>query len=246
MMISDTALLFLIAHILGDYYFRNWRSTDEREHRFVTVTAHGLYYAATMMLLSAALALLGSDRRMILAGAIVSALHLMADIITFAISAKNKARENTRDAALYLSDQLVHWAAVLVVVEWFCVRHLGCVVTQPIPREMIKWGVLLLLILKPGNITFRKLFSKYEDLRDDASSEPGAGALIGSLERVLCAIFLALDQYAAIGLIYTAKSIARFKKIELNQRFAEYYLIGTLFSILFVLVSFLILMRIIA
>ncbi len=245
MMISDAALLYLIAHILGDYYFRKRGPTDEKEHRSVAVVVHGLYYAATMMLLSAALALLGSDRRIILAGAIVSALHLLADFITFAISAKNKARENTGAAALYLSDQLVHWAAVLVVIEWFYVRHLGCVVTQPIPREMIKWGVLLMLILKPGNITFRKLFSKYEDLRDDASSEPGAGALIGSLERVLCAIFLALDQYAAIGLIYTAKSIARFKKIELNQRFAEYYLIGTLFSILYVLVSFLVIMRVV-
>ncbi|MGH2066430.1 DUF3307 domain-containing protein, partial [Aerococcus sp. L_4] len=67
---------------------------------------------------------------------------------------------------------------------------------------------------------------------------PGAGAMIGNLERILSAIFLSLNALSSIGLIYTAKSIARFKLIEENQGFAEYYLIGTLFSILFVVVSY--------
>lgn len=67
---------------------------------------------------------------------------------------------------------------------------------------------------------------------------PGAGAIIGNLERVLSAIFLAMNQITAIGFIYTAKSIARFKEIEENKGFAEYYLIGTLFSILYVVVAY--------
>lgn len=60
----------------------------------------------------------------------------------------------------------------------------------------------------------------------------GAGALIGSLERILSAILLAGGQIAAIGLIFTAKSIARFDRIQKDQRFAEYYLIGSLSSML--------------
>ena len=62
--------------------------------------------------------------------------------------------------------------------------------------------------------------------------------MIGNLERLLSAIFLGTGQAAAIALIYTAKSIARFKKIEEKQGFAEYYLIGTLYSILYVVVFY--------
>ena len=45
-------------------------------------------------------------------------------------------------------------------------------------------------------------------------------------------IFLALNQYAALGLVLTAKSIARYDKIAKDEQFAEYYLLGTLLSTL--------------
>ena len=62
--------------------------------------------------------------------------------------------------------------------------------------------------------------------------------MIGNLERILSVIFLSMGNPSGIGLIYTAKSIARFKQIGENKRFAEYYLIGTLYSILFTLSSY--------
>ena len=82
-----------------------------------------------------------------------------------------------------------------------------------------------------------RIFQKYH-FTTDAESVPGAGAVIGNLERILSAIFLAMNQITAIGFIYTAKSIARFKEIEENKGFAEYYLIGTLFSILYVVIAY--------
>ncbi len=39
----------------------------------------------------------------------------------------------------------------------------------------------------------------------------------------------------AIGLVLTAKSIARYDKISRSSTFAEYYLIGTLASLIMVL-----------
>ncbi len=64
----------------------------------------------------------------------------------------------------------------------------------------------------------------------------GAGALIGLLERALVLTFVLLGQYTAIGLILTAKSIARYKELE-DRHFAEYYLIGTLSSMLFAILA---------
>lgn len=59
-----------------------------------------------------------------------------------------------------------------------------------------------------------------------------AGATIGVLERMLVLTLVLLGQYAAIALIFAAKSIARFEELK-DREFAEYYLIGTLSSILF-------------
>lgn len=66
-----------------------------------------------------------------------------------------------------------------------------------------------------------------------------AGRYIGILERLLITTLIIcwpkLDA-AAVGLIFSAKSIARFPEFS-KQRFAEYYLIGTLTSFIVAIVS---------
>ena len=59
-----------------------------------------------------------------------------------------------------------------------------------------------------------------------------AGAMVGFLERALILTFILLGEYVSIGLVLTAKSIARFEELK-NRKFSEYFLIGTLSSILF-------------
>lgn len=58
-----------------------------------------------------------------------------------------------------------------------------------------------------------------------------AGAYIGFFERILVIIFIYLKAYSALGFVITAKSVARYDNIVKNQKFAEYFLIGTLYSI---------------
>ena len=64
-----------------------------------------------------------------------------------------------------------------------------------------------------------------------ASGVPGAGRLIGILERTLVLFLVFYGQWAAAVLLLTAKSIARFEDLK-DRRFAEYYLVGTLTSLL--------------
>lgn len=64
-----------------------------------------------------------------------------------------------------------------------------------------------------------------------ASGVPGAGRLIGILERTLVLFLVFYGQWAAAVLLLTAKSIARFEELK-DRRFAEYYLVGTLASLL--------------
>lgn len=62
------------------------------------------------------------------------------------------------------------------------------------------------------------------------------GQVIGYLERILIFALVLVGQWTAIGFILTAKSVARFKKLE-KQEFAEYYLLGTLASTLVALAA---------
>lgn len=71
------------------------------------------------------------------------------------------------------------------------------------------------------------------------SKNNNAGRFIGTLERIIILIFLSIGQYSAIGLVLTAKSIARYERISKEKKFAEYYLLGTLLSTLYaIIVSF--------
>jgi len=80
-----------------------------------------------------------------------------------------------------------------------------------------------------------KMWLKPYSSQVESSGIKGAGFLIGVFERVLVFTFVLTDQYAAISIIFAAKSIARFS--ELNKRnFAEYYLLGTFASITIALV----------
>lgn len=144
-----------------------------------------------------------------------------------------------KERLLFFIDQAVHIIIILLIGEFLLKGNLNNVSAGLVNVTYLRWLLLLLLITKPANIIFKIAFKKYE-LEKSANdvTEAGAGALIGSLERILSIIFLAINSISAIGLIYTAKSIARFKQIEENRRFAEYYLIGTLYSILFALVSY--------
>ncbi len=64
----------------------------------------------------------------------------------------------------------------------------------------------------------------------------GAGATIGVLERWMVLALVWANQWAGVGLVLTAKSVARFKRMD-EQAFAEVYLIGTMASVLVAMVT---------
>ncbi|MFD1675079.1 DUF3307 domain-containing protein [Alicyclobacillus fodiniaquatilis] len=64
-----------------------------------------------------------------------------------------------------------------------------------------------------------------------AEPDPGRGALIGYLERLIVMFLVCGQAYAAIAFIATAKSLVRFKQME-HREWAEYFLVGTLSSML--------------
>ncbi|PYP17701.1 MAG: hypothetical protein DMD52_03905 [Gemmatimonadetes bacterium] len=70
--------------------------------------------------------------------------------------------------------------------------------------------------------------------RTAGAIEISRGRAIGALERALALTLVLLGEYTAIGWIIAAKSLARFRALE-DREFAEYFLIGTLASLLLAL-----------
>jgi hypothetical protein len=67
-----------------------------------------------------------------------------------------------------------------------------------------------------------------------SESELKRGRIIGVLERAIALTFVLLGEFGALGLVIAAKALARVRQLE-NADFAEYFLIGTLASLLLAL-----------
>lgn len=89
-----------------------------------------------------------------------------------------------------------------------------------------------------ANIFIQNFLNEYKPEKNDEiiKADNKAGRRIGTLERLIMLIFLSKDQFVALGFVLTAKSIARYDRITKDEKFAEYYLLGTLVSTLYVII----------
>lgn len=70
-----------------------------------------------------------------------------------------------------------------------------------------------------------------EQVGEGDDAEVRRGRVIGMLERSILLTLALLGQWQTIGFVVAAKSLARYRQLD-EQHFAEYYLIGTLASLL--------------
>lgn len=71
--------------------------------------------------------------------------------------------------------------------------------------------------------------------------ELNRGRLIGNLERIVLTIVVAAGSYSALGFLIAAKGLVRFEEFEKSREFTEYFLVGSLSSVLVALCAGLIL-----
>ena len=223
-------VLFL-AHLIGDFYLQPNRLAKWKAGSFWGVLVHSLIYAAAQF---ASLILLGGG--MIWAVTIASATHLLIDGIKhFAFDRRNGGRPDKR---VFCTDQALHLAIVFLSALWMTANFELCVPPYAAEFEkligmnaysLLSYTAMLAAVMKPANIFIRVMISGFVDNNEDKAKGPVSGRMIGSLERILVIILLLLKQYASVAIVFTAKSIARFKLLD-DREFAEYYILGTLLS----------------
>jgi len=96
--------------------------------------------------------------------------------------------------------------------------------------------VALWLITGAGNALCRSLFVLTGLGKAEAAvTVRPAGWLIGWLERLLLAIGMLAHSWEVLVAVVALKTVARFKELD-DQEFAEQFLVGSLFSVLWAIV----------
>ncbi len=239
-MFKSLLALFLLAHILGDFYWQSAALAKNKESKFSALLWHGLlYYAAAILCL-----IPFYSPTLFIVISLLAALHLTVDIIKQLFTKKSRNK-----TALYITDQLLHLSFIFVATVFLSSQGYDHRLLTPVDHvfsfedvsRFYTYLCLMLLIIKPANITIKQLLWEYRPLDSDNPGIKNAGAFIGILERIIILLFLYMHQYSAIGLVLTAKSVARYNRIAEDKQFAEYYLLGTLLSTLFVIAGYLVL-----
>lgn len=252
-MFKTLFVLLLAGHVLGDFYFQNDFLAKKKETSLSWLLLHGLFYWLALLLVCLPV----MTPVLALAACAAGALHLAVDGVKTLYGRRKRRPAGERGAWRgYLTDQLIHLfciAAIAFVLAGqgyslallpFARRFLE--VTGWEAESLLAWFTVLLLLYKPANISIAKFLSGYRaespepEENAEKAVDKNAGRIIGVLERLVIIALLSLQQYAAIGLVLTAKSIARYDRISKEPAFAEYYLLGTLLSTLAaILLSFL-------
>ncbi|HEX3025140.1 MAG TPA: DUF6266 family protein [Chitinophagaceae bacterium] len=104
---------------------------------------------------------------------------------------------------------------------------------QLLNSEASFWKTItaFVFITNPAGILIGQLTNKWREKIEDAESLANAGKWIGIIERIIVLILVLQNQYAAIGLLITAKGIIRFNEKERPEIKTEYLVFGTLTSI---------------
>lgn len=214
---NETFLVFLLGHLLADYTLQSESLALSKRSSRKSLLLHLVIMAVIYLVL----ALIFKIDWFVIS--LIIASHLLIDFIKYFLDGKVDERY------LYTIDQVAHLLILWLIAHYYPINMLGL-------GLYVRWLVLILLVSKPANVTFKIFFKRYYQV-DSSETISGAGALIGTIERLIMLVFISLGEYASMGLILTAKSIARFDKISKDQMFAEYYLLGSLFSVLWVLLT---------
>jgi hypothetical protein len=226
------------AHLLTDFIFQTRRMVDAKKRGGAAgYLAHGVvYYLTTVLVTAAAIsgALFSGRYQAGFVGLV--AIHLLIDIAKISLTGSGRVRDGV---TAFTADQALHLLTVWVAACWIArtpVWISGSTLLAGIrgaPNALMLVGIVYILVVFAGGYVIRFLTRSLlvgVDLGESTPQLQNAGMYIGWLERFLILTAVLWRSPATIGLILTAKSIVRYPEMK-SIRFAEYFLIGTLLSL---------------
>lgn len=236
-MLNNITIIFILSNVIVDFYLAPSILIDTKQ------TARRLFleiliYFSAMFLTSLLFCLLTRKWQLALSVISLCCMKAALRIVLLHLRRNNQIRESL----LYFGEHFISIALIITLIEVTLYSHHSYTDVLPLSiynydvSQTTRWILLFFLILRPANETLKHTLSKYEI--DEPTSQ-----IVGKLERLLYAAMIYLNQYTTVGIIFAAKSFSRSKKVESDPLFAEYYLIGTLYSILFVVACYLLVVK---
>lgn len=249
---TETLAALILAHVLADFVFQtNWMAVNKRNP-----LALGLHFAIVYATLIAAT---GSLHLGLL---ILAFVHIAIDVGKLVLVTVWKT---SKGFGPFVIDQALHAITLVALALWLPdlwaqgLWSPGAIVTgedggilgtglwseeTPLPVTHLPAIMVLLsgaiLAIRAGGFAVGLLMRPFADLLPPdvtAESLPGAGRVIGQLERGLIFALVLLGQPQGVGLLMAAKSILRFGAVKDDRALSEYVIIGTLASFGWALVA---------
>lgn len=220
--------LMILGHVLGDFYLQSNELAKRKVDKLQYLILHGFLYTLPIGL---AMCVFDNAIKTIMIMLIsIMIVHIVIDWIK--IKLEKKYIEN--QCVIFVIDQMIH---IVILYLFMHVGEINSAISLDLIEiiEVIDIGILISVFIcwKPASI-FTALFMQEMLPKEDdlvQKEKVKIGALIGKLEREIILLLGIAGQFGAVGLVLTAKSLARYKQLE-EQSFAEKYLVGTLVSTL--------------
>lgn len=242
---TETFIALLFAHTLADFVFQtNWMALNKRNPLALGVHLVTVYVTA--------IAATGTVHPALL---VLSLIHIGIDVGKLILTSVWKT---SKGFAPFLVDQALHLVSLIAFTLFLPdlwangLWAPGSVVTgddtgilgtgfwteeTPLPVTHLPALMVLLtgmiLSTRAGGFAVGLLmepFAPHLGKGDAGKSLPGAGRVIGHLERGLIFALVLFGQPQGVGLLIAAKSILRFGAVKDDRRLSEYVIIGTLAS----------------
>ena len=226
-----------LAHLLGDFPLQSSSMVRAKEHGIRGYIAHGAVHLIALVVCVAAFVGLAvvSSFWFWIAACVYIAAHLGVDRVKQQLLVSKKVGDS---GSVFLVDQGIHLCTI-VALAWLLIRPNWATLRSQFSwsdgttDKVLEAGIVYVAVVFAGGYLIRyltrNLTAGIKKPGETAEEVENAGMYIGWLERFLVVTAILVQSPSMVGLILTGKSIARFP--ELKERFAEYFLIGTLLSI---------------
>ncbi|HUO35711.1 MAG TPA: DUF3307 domain-containing protein [Candidatus Acidoferrum sp.] len=249
---ADCFLIFLLGHLAGDFLLQTHELVQrKKEGSLAAYLRHGVIHALATAAFAGlfASAYLRAPKFYAVLMALL-AVHLAIDWGKIHFTANGALRDNL---STFLGDQALHVLTIAVAAFFYAGESFSEIARTLFALQSHRTDVLSVLgvyiaVVFAGGYAIRYLtrpmLASLPQLVEETREElRNAGMYIGWLERLLVLTAVILRSPATVGLVLTAKSIVRYPEIK-SGRFAEYFLIGTLLSILLALMGGVLLLKI--
>ncbi len=242
-----TLLLTFLGHGLADFIFQSDGIVKKKSNfQWDGFLIHGLITFFILILLLHWLEFPSA----LLYAATITVLHILLDFCKCLMTSSGNPR---LDLSGFLLDQLGHGLIIFGTWQFFNLEpnprltafywsllqpktlaafaHSMDIKPQWTSSEAILLITSYIYVCCGGTFLVRKFLNclNYSTEHDHLGSKFQSGTYIGILERLLIMIFVQSNTLPSVVFILTAKSIARFNELS-EKNFAEYYLVGTLYS----------------